>query len=485
MELIYDILKKLKNNEIRQVRNHLKGSIFEFEKVGKLFELVTRNKGKDENFFSEKIYGKSPDNAFRVTKSRLKRILEDVILDDKSISSYDADHTNASLQSKKRLLQGEILLGRGAYKVSKNLLLQVVATSRKFSLHSEHFQSQMLLYRSRSVNVSTREFEKGTDELLRLNQVNHLVNEAAIHHYAVTNTLSQTSLKDDQLAAIEQKIARIEMIANETDSPIARYYFLLSSILIHQYTYRYSVAQHYCRLQLELIRSEPAVKSKQKMGNAHFQLTETTLRKGDLTEAEKSAEETLAHFSKDETNYLIVLGTAFRIAYFQKNWAKAKEILLEAFSHPRFKVSPFREALWYYHQSCLLFQMKNYSEALRTLNDATALLRDKMGWNLTFRMLEIMALYEAGMRDLIESKILNLRQFVKRTQKTDELYRSMKLIQILMEWQRNGLDIQKTVVSAARQFAELQEFHQTVPFDPATGELLRFEAWLLEKESRK
>ena len=132
MELIYEIIKKLKNYELRQIRNYLNASPFEYEKVGKLFELVTRYKDKEEDFFSQKLYGNPPDNTFRVTKSRLKKLLEDVVLNDKSLTDYSADHINAALQSKKRLLQGEILLGRGAYQASKNLLLQVTATSKKF-----------------------------------------------------------------------------------------------------------------------------------------------------------------------------------------------------------------------------------------------------------------------------------------------------------------------------------------------------------------
>lgn len=485
MDLIYDIFKKLKNHEIRQIRNHLNASPFEFEKVGKLFELVTRYRDKEEAFFSEKLYGRAPDNTFRVTKSRLKRILEDVILDDKSVTDYDAAHVNALLQSKKRLLQGEILLGRGAYKASKNLLLQVIGSGRKFSLHNEHFWAQMLLHRSQSVNLSVKEFQKGNDDLLRLNEVNYLVNQAAIHHYALTNILTQTSLKDDQLVDIQQKIDRIEHIAQDTQSPLAQYYFLLSKILFLQYTYSYSEAQKYCKLQLDLIRKEPAVRSKQRLGSAFFQLTETSLRKGDLQEAQKFVEETMGHFSKEETNYLIVLGTAFRIAFFAEDWAKATLIIQDAFSHSRFQASPFRAAIWHYNHSCLLFKTKRISEALRTLNDATPLLGDKMGWNLTFRLHEIMVLFEAGLYDVLETKILNMRQFVKRTQKNSEIYRPMKLIQILMEWHKNSLDIKKTIQAAKRQFADLKEFHQNIPFDPSTGELLRLENWLLEKGATK
>jgi hypothetical protein len=481
MELIYDILKKLKNYEIRQIRNHLKASPFEYERVGKLFDLVTRYKDKDEEFFSQKLYNRAPDNTFRVTKSRLKRILEDVVLNDKSVTDYGAAYINALLQSKKRLLQGEILLGRGAYKASKNLLLQVTASSRKFSLHNERFMSEMLLHRNQSINLSVNEFEKRTKKLLELSEVNFMVNQAAILHYSVTNVLTHTSLKDDEIAGIEKQVAQIGQYADKTKSPLARYYFLLSKILFLQYTYQYAEAQKYCKMQLELIRKEPSVRSKQRLGSAFFQLTEISLRKGDMAEAQKYVEETLAHFSREETNYLIVMGAAFRIAFFSEDWKKAESIVLDAFEHPRFAASPFRAAIWHYNHSCVLLRTGRKSEALRALNDATPLLSDKTGWNLTFRLHEIMVMFEVGLFDLLETKVLNMRQFVKRTQKNSELYRPMKLIQILMEWHKHSLNIRKTLDSIKRQLSDLDEYHKQIPFDRSTGELIRLENWLRQK----
>jgi tetratricopeptide (TPR) repeat protein len=416
-----------------------------------------------------------------VTKSRLKKILEDVVLNEKSLTDYSADHINASLQSKKRLLQGEILLGRGAYLGSKNLLLQVIASSKKYSLHNEEFWASMLLHRNQSINMSVREFQKSTTELLKLNEINHRVNEAAILHYAVTNVLTQRSLKEDEFAQIKDSIAQIETIARETASPLARYYFLLSRVLYLQSTYDYAEAVEYGEEYLQLVQNEPSVRSAQRLGSARFQLTESYLRKGDLALAEKNAREMLLLFGKEETNYLIVLSTAFQIAFFQEKWAEAMEYVQSAFSHPRFNASAFRAATWHYFHSCLLLRTGRTSESLRALNDATPLLSDKMGWNLTFRLHEIMVLFEAGHHDLLETKIQNMRQFVKRTQRNSEIFRPMMLIQILMEWHKNSLHVNKTLSSAHKQLQELKDYHLTIPFDPSSGELIRFENWLQSK----
>ena len=146
-------------------------------------------------------------------------------------------------------------------------------------------------------------------------------------------------------------------------------------------------------------------------------------------------------------------------------------------------MSEFRAAIWHYYRTCLLFKTDRVKEFLHALNDATPLLADKEGWNTTFRLQEIMILYECELYDLLETKILNMRQFVKRTQKDSHKYRHVKLIQILIEWHKNSLDIQKTVGSIQRQLRDLQAFHTDFPFDPATGELIRLENWFEAKAS--
>lgn len=482
MDLLFDILKKLKKYEIRSIRNMLKSSPFEYEKVGKLFELVTRYKDKEESFYSQKLYEKEPNNTFRVTKSRLKRLLEDAVLNDKSLTDYSAAYINAMLQSKKRLLQGEILLGRGAYQASRNLLLQVVAQTRKFSLHDEHFKAKLLLHRSQSINMSVKEFQKRSDKLLEFNRISFLVNEAAILHYSVNNIISHQTIDDEaKLKKLEEKIDRIKEVSEITQSPMARYYYLLTIIVYLQYNNRYSQAFEFCKEYLELVENEPSVTSQQRLANAHFQTAEVSLHMANMEAARNYINKTLTFFSKEQMNYLIVLMSAFRVAFFSEDFDEAERIFQEAKAHPRFSVSKMRSAQWHYFHACLQFRVGNVKGATLSLNDATALLSDKMGWNLSFRLLEIMILFEAGHLDLLDTKILNMRQFIKRTQKKSDLYRAMILISILMDWHKNDLDIKKTFPAIQRHLNKLKSFHEEFPFNPTATELIRLESWMEEK----
>ena len=482
MNLIFDILKKLKNSELRIIRNHLNSSPFEYEKVGKLFDLITRYRDKEEDFFSKKLYGESPNNTFRVAKSRLKRLLEDVVLSDKSLTDYSADYINSLLQSRKRLLQGEILLGRGAYLSSKNLLQQVVSTSKKFSLHNEMFQSEFLLSRNQSINMTVNQFQKRSDKLLELNRVNFLVNEAAILHYSLTNLLTSKTITDPrQFEEIDKKVTRIREVMEETDSPLAKYYYWLTIVLYSQYKNDFGSALEACKEYLNLLEAEPSVRSNQRLGSAHFQLSEIALRSVDLEEARHHVNNTMKFFAPDETNYLIVLSSAFRIAFFSQDYTEAHRITEEALAHPRLGASKFREAIWYFFKANLHFKINELRPAMAALNDATALLSDKLGWNLSYRLFEIILLYEMELPDLLDSKILNLRQFVKRTDKNSVLYRPMALIGILMEWHKNSLDLNRARNGINRKLSNLRDHHEKIPFNPSSTELIRLENWIGEK----
>ncbi|MEO0471334.1 MAG: hypothetical protein AAF206_17020 [Bacteroidota bacterium] len=482
MKLIYDIFRKLRNQEIRQIRQTISQSSFSFDKVGKLFELVTRYDEKEESFYSQKLYGKDPDNTFRVSKSRLKRMLENVILQDKSLSGYNAPVINARLQVRKKLLQGEILLGRGAYGASKNLLLQVISTANKFHLHQEAFQAELLLYRHQTVLTSVKDQEKSTLHLLEANRLNALINEALILQYSIANQLRHQTVKDEELADIRLQIDRMKEISEETQHPQVLSAFYLTYNYYLQVIQENETALAYCEKYLALLQNEPSQHSPQRMAGAYVQLAKVSILLGKMDEARKYSSEVLSRYSDDELNSLIGLELAFRIAYYSRNYDEAKELIQKAFRHPRFEEAKILAAQWYYFYACVLFQTGEYQDAYAQLNHTTPLLSDKYGRNITIRLLEIMILFELSHHDIMETKILNMRQYVKRTQAKKELFRPAKLIQILMHWYKRNYDFSNAVQASEKNMMALKDYHQIHPRDFASDfELIRLEEWLESK----
>ena len=480
MKLIYDIFQKLKKQEIRQIRHQINHATFEYEKVGKLFELVTRYPQKEEAFYSQKLYGRDPDNTFRVTKSRLKRMLENSLLHDKSLTGYSSPAINARLQTRKKLLQGEILLGRGAYEASRNLLLQTISAAKKYDLQEEILQAEMLLYRHTSITSSVRDYQKQTQSLLHLNQQMVLINEALILHLYITNLLLHKVIKRPELQDVREKIDRIAEISQETSHPRVLYVYYLSENYYHQVTTEYSKAIEFCHKLLELMSEAPSQHSQQRETAAYVQLAKVSIQTGDEPTARQYIDLILERYSPKEINFLMGLELAFKLEFYREQYEAAQEIIDRAFLHPQFNSAGLISPNWHYFHSCLLFKREKYKEAYRALDYTTPLLADKFGHNITIRLLEIMILYNLQHLDIMETKILNIRQFIKRTHQGEEIFRPLTLIKILMKWYRHNYNFGETVIDSKVEFDALEDYHNLFPFDTSDFELIRLEKWLLE-----
>ena len=472
MDLIFDILKRLKKREIRQLRHTFKTSSFSYEKVGKLFDLVTRFGEKEEAFFAKKLYKKAPDNTFRVTKSRLKRMLENIILQDKSLTGNKSAAINASDLARKKLLQGRVLLGRGAFFAGKNILTQVINTSEKYHLHDELFEAQLLLYRNLSTKTSVREHQKQTDVLLDLNKKRALVDECVILHHSVTNLLFNRSLKKASVNTVREQIDRMDVIAQETEHPLVKNYYYLSETYFYQATQSPDKARIYCELYLGLLKEDESLFTPVRLAGAYLQLAQITAEQGDLEVAAGNIKEALERLPKNTINHLLALEVAFRIAFQTKKWDNVASIIDEAQKHPDLKTSRNLTAKW---------RVGEFKEAYSALNDTTPLLADKFGINIAVRMLDIMIMYEMNNMDLLESKILNMRQFVKRTQKDIAQQRAAVLVRLLLGWYRNNFNFAETVASHQADFKNFDPERSGTGWGTSTYELIPLDAWIQEK----
>ena len=481
MNLIYDIFKKLSHQEVRYIRHQINASSFEYDKVGKLFELVTQYEEEEESFYAKELYGKEPDNTFRVTKSRLKRMLENVVLNDKSLSGYSTEITNIQLQLKKKLLQAEILLGRGAYDAGKNLLMQCISTSQKYLLYQEHFQAEFLMFRLSSIRIATKEFEQQTQLLKELNHKCSIINEALILYYHLSNLLLHKSLSEEQLAEVRQQIDRVAAIAHENSHPLVLNAHYLCEIYYLQVKGNFESALGFCEKYLELIQANPTYYTKQRLAGAYIQLSQVSLQLGETEKAQKYSEDAVKYFTPDEMNYLVVQELMFRIAFYAERYEDAQSCISRAFEHPQFQTSKMRAAQWNYFKICVLVKKGDFKNANRAFSDISALLSDKYGWNLYVRLLEIIILFELQLFDPLDARIQNMRQFLKRANKNSDLYRFMLLLKILREWYKVGYDFAKARKTVLPILKEIKEYHETNPFRKSGFELIRFEKWFAQK----
>ncbi len=481
MDVIYDIYKKLRSQEIRYLKQQFEQAIFEHEKVGKLFELITQFPEQDESFYSEKLYGEAPNNTFRVTKTRLKRILENVLLNEKSLSGYGAEITDQQLQMKKKLLQAEILFGRGSYKAGRSLLMQCIAIAQKYELYQELFQAEMLMYRYASIRVSSDKYTEQVINMQGLNQKNRDINEALILHYHTTNSLLHKTLDLDALDVIRTQIDMIATISERTPHPLMWNAHYLSEVYYYQIISDFDTAWTFSKKYLELIKSYPIYFTGQRLANAHIQFAQISLQLGRVEVAEEHAQMGLKKYTPDEINYLIILEVIFRIAFFSKKYILAEDAVKKAFVHPQFETAKMLNGQWHYFAACVAFSKKDYKLANKYLANTTNLLSDKYGKNIVIRIFEIIILYEMGLFDLIDMRIQSLRPYIKRNVKDDEWFRFQMLFKMLYEWYKVGYDFAIASQQLIPLLKELSAYNSGKTFRRTDFELIRLEKWMEEK----
>ena len=444
MKLIYEILRKLRSQEIRQLRDRFKQASFEYERVGKLFDLVTQYEEKEEAFYAQELYQRKPDNTFRVTKSRLKRMMENVMLTDKSLGSYRSKLINARLQLRKKLLQAEILLGRGAYQAGKNLLQNIISTAKKYELLEEEYRAELLLYRNLNLRAGVKDYQKLTERLLKTNQLLAGIDEAKILYYSVANLLVHQTLQEAERQEVRSTIDRLGEIEKLTNHPQVQHLYFLSEIYYQQIDEHFDEALKFCQNYLELIQQNESLYTPQREATAYGQIAQAHLALQNMEEAQTYAQQTLGMFSPDEINYLRSLELSFVVAYYAHQSTEAHQYIQLAMHHPQLNTSPYISARWHYFEACQLFRENQFQAAYLKLNDTTPLLADKHGMNLQIRLLEIILLYELGHHDLLETKILNLKQFVKRSRNKQAIDANLMVFR-LNRWHRNDFDFEYAV----------------------------------------
>lgn len=480
MEVLLEILQVLDKQEISYINKKLNNPKNKFNKIKSLFQLITKKRSTDENFYAEKLYGKKADNSFRVTKARLKKIMEDSLINDHGLTSYNAEYINNSLIADKRLLIAKVLLGRGASNSASILLKQIIQAAKKYNLYEQLYQAEKLLFRHNYVYMSVNEFNEHSEMLKKLSEIRTKEELASILYYSSTKFLAGRTLKtDEEFEKLERELKQIKQYHQETGSPLIRFQYLMLQIYVLQV--KKSFDQAYTKSQefFELVKSEPAVHSTQRIGMAFVHLTENAIARKDFETAKKHSQEILKIYNEKEINYLISLDLIFRTYFYSDSKENAEKYLEVAKGHPLFDKSKIRRGKWMYYQACLEFKEGNFKNALRSLDEATPILVDKLGWNIYFRTLEIMTLYELNYGDLLDNKIENLLQYIKRVAKDIDIEYPELLSELIKKWQKNNYNFRKTIKENGTL---IEKVHELAGNFPSQNELIRFVDWLSNKE---
>lgn len=483
MKTLVPLIKVLRPGEVRLVKHFLKlETNAEVKKRLQLFELIVSGKVDTDKKALKKLYKTEKNNsAFSHLKERLRKDVLNVLFLQDASKKFSTKYANAEFECRRNFIQADILIARGAYNEGAQLLEKALEKAKKFELPIESILMEQLLRKMyhrikslKTLELYNQNIQKNIRFLEDLNKVEEFSNILAVPRLFKANP----KFTSDEYK--KEMIVELDKMYKRTNSAKIGFWYYMTANDYYSNQREFDEALKHNLSFLELIKNEPAVYSSANWAGANGYVAENFINTHAYEDAIGYAQIAVRNFKKDGINEFNALEVLFFAFYRSYQFEEAENILNKVFVHQRLKANAFYHAKWLYLRACLEFSKHEFSKALKTLNEITELNKDKSGWLLGLRMLELLIMVEKRDFDWFDFKLENFRKLLQR-QKLENIQRSKVIFNVLKTLSKTEFDFFETMEKEKENIRLLEEAQNEFYWDPKGFEVIRFDDWLKSK----
>lgn len=487
MKDLYAIADILHNSDIRFIRRFYaagEDSGFEEKRRLDLFEQILRKERLENEDCCKLIYGSAKSlAAFKKLKYRLKKDLFNILLvrDGPSEEQQVQAFRQAEVECRRMLLQGDLLLKRGAIDLGIKVIEKAHGIAEKNELLAEGILLGDILRTHKGYKKGIKVYEKYTEDIHKQLRLFKSVLEAKELNYRIllphifSKNLGKEFVEDADFA--RRKLAKY---FEETDSPNIGYLYHLSNLYYYDLVKESDKALESAHQFLEHIVTHSAIFSNTRVANANLQIANILMHRGSFGKAIEYADQAVKLFKEGGNNQLTAIELLFLAQFRNGKYDKAEATLKRALKHSRIKKSSFTYDKWLYFHAGFKFSLGHYDESLKFLQADSALLADKSGWLFGHKLLEIMNFFEMQQFDLIEFRVESLRKLLQR-QKNKNVARVKTIFRLLSLLARNAYDLTVLNKEGKEEMEKLRNGRDEFEWDATGFEFVRFDDWADEK----
>jgi tetratricopeptide (TPR) repeat protein len=454
-----------------------------------LFEALVRFKNCDdfgaiEIKMRQALYPESKDCEKRLEKlkMRLKSDILNIILLQEPGDKARAE--TSVYESRRLILQGEVLLGRGLYSEASDILGKAFAIAKK----NELFTEQLLIDSLRSNYNICKSREQ---ELMHYNNKIHSASSlqqklllAKKVHDEIHVMVSENDSEKSRNACYEASLQQIYDVWKETSASKIGYYYLLASIKYFRALKEYKRSLQLGTELLKLEGDDPEIfKTIYYAGTIHLELGKCYLHVEDYDTAVFHAAHALSSSGNDMKNCLFALEILY-FAYIRlKDFKKALELCQQALMNSYLQENSCQTAKWWYLKSAAEAKMNRTKDAMASLR--------KCGENekethlsLAAFVLEAICKIENGDYEWLEYKTETLKRFILRNGKTaslDQNKRFLLFLRVLKTLQKEGFNFKVLFTEEKKNIELLSQAEAPYTLEASSYEVVRFDEWLRSK----
>ncbi|MBI4929849.1 MAG: hypothetical protein HY841_03740 [Bacteroidetes bacterium] len=493
MQTIHQLIQRLSENEIELVRKYLtcfsSHNVEESAKTLKLFKYLLKQKAvPSASDCCIHVYGTlSKKDAFAMLKSRLKNKIADALntfMNEETKEALDEVDYAAMVIDKKSAQYRQFFYSKPGLDITRNLLEETISLGKKYELYDKLITSLKFKKFRYTHKQGEEAYDALSSEIELYEKCNRASSKANDYYYRLIFMQSQKGKED---AAKIQKhlsgaIKELEKLYDQTKSNTVNY-FLKNLELVNQLNNKdYLQARRVCLEFTQIIHSYPSVYRKLRIGIAYDYFSRCELYLGHYDSAAENAQLAQKQFSPESDNYSVAKAQEFFALFYAGKYNEAEAVAQSMLSISRNELGEWRYAQFTYLHACALFKLGKFEEVFSILSRQLEISKDKSGWELSLRVLRIMALIEMEQLKQASAEILSLKTFVMRLQKeTSITKRDRKILAWLLNLEQNGYVFEKMNGQTEESLFLLSSDKPDYTLKLLTPELIPFHEWANSK----
>ncbi|NNC95972.1 MAG: hypothetical protein HKN92_10445 [Chitinophagales bacterium] len=476
MERLVRLIEALNKSETALLLNHYK---YYYNGANRkrlhLFTLIKNGIVKSDEEAADRILNCKPNANYAQLKKRLKDDMVNILLHQDSTDKSTNFNVQATLECRKYLSAGELLMKRGAYKPGVEILKKALKISEKFELYPERIQISKLLC-SHLGRTSAKEF------FTYLDIIEDSYEKLDDHIKAYTTNFeimqpARFSAKRKQLNTeyVSQRIEYLKKLFEKTDSPkigVDYYKALINQLIESDQKKALSAAEEF----MDLITNNPSVYVQSTVAGIHYMMSGIYTNMENYDQGEFHAREAVNNFKRGFMNELSSMDSLFRNLLFKDELEESLVICENALKHRQLNTVQDMKAKWLYFKANVFFKLERYDETWDILQRNSKLLKDRSGWLLGHKLLELLTLIEQGEIELFSFRNENFGRLL-RSIKTDNIDRYKVIHKVLKTLFQHGFEFQSAYKDTSDLIENLRSKNSKLQWEANSFELCRFEFW--------
>ncbi|NNM16337.1 MAG: hypothetical protein HKO56_06745 [Bacteroidia bacterium] len=439
----------------------------------------------DEKVVCKKIYGNHDDKSLKALGKLLMRLKDKIyenLLLDKNLYRSDSF---SELRIAKSELQKSILLCNVLDVISnkeeiEKICDKVIAKGKEYELYNELLSAFEIKYNIVSTNNDKQGLHEIDKEMSYYDRCRSSLFKAKKTYDELLIDLNlKTGSSNPEL--LRQAVVELEHEYRFTQSANIMYYLHLYSIHYYQSLEEYDRSEEHCNQLIDLVKSNKAVYLHSRLGVTFLQLAKNNLLSYSFNDALSIVKKANDYCKTKPANLFRLKEIEFLANYYSGRVSEAKNLLTELGSLSE-GLTSIETAKCSFYNAAVSFLLEDTKTVNQHLNDITDIEKDKDGWNIGIRILNILNLLKSEKFELVESKIESLRKHIERSERVEEVSPRNRLIfQILLELGRSSYNYEEVYEVQEESFELLSSYTNQYKWSVKSPELIRFHDWFKAK----